>query len=161
LQPLLQVSAKTDYAVRALLELAAVEGTWVKAGRISEAQEIPIYFLENILTTLRGAGLVRSRRGAAGGHLLARPSKEISLAQVIGAFAASRMIVRGYDPEELEYPGVARSLRDVWVAAQASLESALESVTLADIVRNELPPAFMSLSLSAGPSASLKLAVRR
>jgi Rrf2 family protein len=145
-ESLLQVSARTDYAVRALLELAAVEGTWVKAGTISEAQEIPIFFLENILTVLRGAGLVRSRRGAAGGHVLARSSEEISLAQVIGAFATPRMIVRAQGLEEIEYHGVAGPLRDVWVAAETSLECALESVSLADIVRNELPPDLRSLT---------------
>ena len=80
----MRVSAKTDYALRAAVELAALEAEWpVKAERIADAQDIPLAFLENILGELRHAGIVDSRRGPEGGFLLARPPDEISMADVI------------------------------------------------------------------------------
>ena len=101
----MRVSAKADYAIRALVELAAGADGPVKAERIAQAQEIPIKFLENILGELRNAGLVRSQRGADGGYWLARPAEEISLAQVIRAVDGPLANVRGGRPEEVEYAG--------------------------------------------------------
>ena len=69
----MRVSAKADYAVRAAVELAAAGEGPLKGDRIAEAQEIPSNFLENILSDLRNAGIVMSRRGADGGYWLARP----------------------------------------------------------------------------------------
>jgi Rrf2 family protein len=81
-----RVSAKTDYAIRAALELAAApDEKPVKGERIATAQAIPLRFLENILMQLRHAGLVDSRRGADGGYKLARPPSEVTLADVIRA----------------------------------------------------------------------------
>src|ERR1700686_3105412 len=80
-----RVSAKADYAIRAMVELAAAGEGPVKAERISQGQEIPLKFLENIMSDLRNAGLVRSQRGIDGGYWLARPAAEINLAQVIRA----------------------------------------------------------------------------
>ena len=81
----MRVSAKTDYAVRAAIELAASPDGPVKGERIAQAQEIPLKFLENILGDLRHAGIVRSQRGVEGGYWLARPPSEITLADVIRA----------------------------------------------------------------------------
>ncbi len=74
----MRISAKADYAVRAVVELAAASDAEkpVKAERISNAQGIPLNFLENILGELRHAGLVRSHRGAEGGFRLAKPATE-------------------------------------------------------------------------------------
>src|SRR5215207_6670883 len=69
----MHVSAKADYAVRAAIELAAAEAGPVKGDRIAEAQQIPLKFLENILSDLRHAGYVQSQRGAEGGYWLAEP----------------------------------------------------------------------------------------
>src|SRR3954451_13784909 len=67
-----RVSAKADYAVRAVVELAAAADGPVKGERIAQAQEIPLKFLENIMIDLRHGGIVRSQRGAEGGYWLAR-----------------------------------------------------------------------------------------
>ena len=92
----MKVTAKADYAVRAAVELAAAAGHGpVKAERIAHAQRIPVNFLENILAELKRAGIVESRRGAAGGYLLARPADEISLADVIRAVEGPLASVRG------------------------------------------------------------------
>jgi Rrf2 family protein len=134
-----KVTAKADYAVRAMLELATVEEGLVKGERIAQAQGIPLKFLENILGDLRQAGLVRSQRGVEGGYWLARPADEISLAEVIRAVEGPLANVRGVRPDSVSYKGAAEPLKEVWIAVRASLRSVLESVTLADVARGELP----------------------
>ena len=135
----MRVSAKADYAIRAMVELAAAGDGPVKADRISQTQGIPVKFLENIMSDLRNAGLVRSQRGADGGYWLARSPEEINLAQVIRAVDGPLASVRGHRSEEVAYEGSAEALRDVWIAVRASLRRVLEAVTLADVARGELP----------------------
>ena len=134
----MRTTAKADYAVRAAVELAA-SGDMITADQIAQAQGIPVNFLENILRDLRRAGIVESRRGQAGGYLLARPAQEISIADVIRAVEGPLANVRGISPDALEYQGSSAKLRDVWVALRASVRSVLEQVTLADVARGELP----------------------
>ncbi len=136
----MRVSAKADYAVRAALELAAAEdGAQVKAERIAEAQSIPRKFLDTILQNLRQAGLVESRRGPEGGHHLARPAAQITIADVIRAVDGPLVGVSGRPPESVEYTGPATALRATWIAARAGLRSVLEVVTLADVAADDLP----------------------
>ena len=145
----MRVSAKADYAIRAMVELAAAEGGPLKAERIAQAQEIPLKFLENILADLRHGGLVRSQRGADGGYWLSRPAGEITVADVIRAVEGPLANVRGRRSEEVEFGGSAAPLREVWVAVRASLRAVLESVTLADVARGELPDAVADLTADA------------
>jgi Rrf2 family protein len=136
----MRVSAKTDYALRAAVELAAAPaGTPVKGERLATSQSIPLRFLENILLQLRHAGIVESRRGADGGYQLARPPTEITLADVIRAIDGPLAGVSGQRPETLDFKGRSEPLREVWVAVRASLRSVLEEVTLADVASGELP----------------------
>ena len=135
------MSAKADYAVRAMVILA-VDGADkgpVKGDRIAEAQEIPLRFLENILGELRHAGLVQSRRGMDGGYWLARPPDDVTLAEIIRAVEGPLASVRGEPPNELSFTGAAKPLRDVWIALRANIRDILESVTLADVVAGDLP----------------------
>ena len=142
----MRVSAKADYALRACIQLAAAEGEGhVKGERIAQAQDVPLKFLENILGDLRQAGLVRSQRGAEGGYWLARPADEITLAAVIRAVEGPLANVRGVRPDSVTYPGPAEPLRDVWIAVRANLRSVLETVTLGDVARGELPAAVREL----------------
>jgi Rrf2 family protein len=147
----MRVSAKADYAIRAMVELAAAGEGPVKGDRISQAQSIPIKFLENIMVDLRNAGLVRSQRGAEGGYWLARPAREISLAQVIRAVDGPLASVRGTRSEELAFGGSAEPLGEVWIAVRASLRGVLESVTLDHVARGELPATVVALA--ADPDA--------
>ncbi len=136
----MRVSAKADYALRAAAELAAAEGTGpVKGDAIARAQGIPLKFLENILLELRHAGIVQSQRGVEGGYWLARPSAEVTLAEVIRAVEGPLANVRGTRPEAVTYVGAAEKLQEVWIALRASLRSVLESVTLADLAGSDLP----------------------
>src|SRR5947209_6488082 len=136
----MRISAKADYAVRAVVELAAASGDKpVKAERIATAQEIPLNFLENILTELRHAGIVRSQRGAEGGFRLARPAAQVSVADVIRAVEGPLASVRGGPPEEAVYDGAAAELLRVWIAVRANLRAVVEHVTLADLAAGRLP----------------------
>jgi Rrf2 family protein len=136
----MRVSAKTDYALRAAVELATADGDApVKGERLATSQSIPLRFLENILLTLRHAGIVESRRGADGGYRLARPADEITLADVIRAIDGPLAGVSGARPETLNFKGSSEPLRDVWVAVRASLRGVLEATTLADVASGELP----------------------
>jgi Rrf2 family protein len=134
-----RVSAKVDYALRAMIELAAAGDGPVKGERIAQAQEIPLKFLENILGDLRHADLVRSQRGVEGGYWLARPADEIAVAEVVRAVEGPIANVRGVRPEQVEYAGSAERLREVWIAVRANLRAVLENVTIADLARGELP----------------------
>ena len=142
----MRTTAKADYAVRAAVELAASDGSPIAADRIAEAQDIPANFLENILLDLRRAGIVESRRGANGGYLLARPAKEIVVADVVRAVEGPLASVRGLSPDQLDYEGSAESLRDVWVALRSAVRSVLEHVTLADIASGHLPAQIVKLT---------------
>jgi len=135
-----RISAKTDYALRAAIELAGLDSADpVKGEAIATAQGIPLRFLENILGDLRNAGVVESRRGVDGGYLLARPAAEITLADVIRAVDGPLANVAGIKPNKLEYDGSAEQLREVWVAVRAALRSVLEETTLADVAGKKLP----------------------
>ena len=136
----MRVSARADYAIRALLELAAAGADRpVRADAIARAQSIPTKYLENLLVDLRRARLVVSRRGVNGGYRLARAAASITLADVIRAIDGPLAGVRDAAPEDVTYPGVAASLRDVWVALRASMRAVLEETSLADVVDGKLP----------------------
>lgn len=137
----MQVSAKADYAVRAMLEIAAAGGAPVKGEAVAEAQEIPAAFLESILAGMRQADLLHSRRGPDGGYWLARPAGDITVADVVRAADGPLALVRGDRPETVRYDEPATRLTDVWVAVRASLRAVLEEVSLASILAGELPPA--------------------
>jgi Rrf2 family protein len=150
-----RISAKVDYAVRASVELAAAQNgdepaRPVKAEALARAQDIPVKFLENILQGLRQAGIVESRRGPEGGHLLARPASEIALADVIRAIDGPLAGVSGRRPEDVEFKGTAEPLRDVWIALRASVRRVLEDVTLADVASGTVPGRVTELTADPG-----------
>jgi Rrf2 family protein len=133
----MRISAKVDYAIRAMAELAAAPGL-VTAEQLASAQSIPPKFLESILSQLRSSGLVSSQRGSAGGYQLARPANEISIADVIRELEGPIATVRGVRPDELEYQGSAAGLRDVWLELRTQIRGVLEHTTLADVVHKKL-----------------------
>ena len=135
----MRVSARADYAIRALLELAAVADEPVRAEAIARAQAIPSKFLENLLVDLRRSRLVVSQRGRIGGYRLARPASKITLADVIRAIEGPLAGVRDDAPEDVSYGGAAAALRDVWIALRASMRAVLEATTLADVAGGKLP----------------------
>lgn len=142
-----KVTARTDYALRAVLTLAAVEQAGpTPLDRLAEAQDLPRKFLEAILRDLRGAGLVESRRGAAGGYLLTRPPERISVADVIRAVDGPLAEVRGLRPQDATYEGEAQHLATVWVAVRAALREVLDGTTVAQLRDGDLPAAVRELA---------------
>jgi Rrf2 family protein len=143
----MHVTAKADYAVRAVVELAgSSQQAPRKVDQVAQAQQIPLSFLENILTQLRSSGIVRSQRGPEGGYWLAQPPDQINLAQVIRAVDGPLVGVRGQRPEEVEYGGSAECLQQVWIALRANLRKVLEHVTVADVASGKLPKEIITLT---------------
>ena len=143
----MHVTAKADYAVRAVIELAgSSQDAPRKVDDIATAQKIPVSFLENILTQLRSAGVVRSQRGPEGGYWLARSPEDVNLADVIRAVEGPLVGIRGQRPEEVEYVGSSEALRDVWIALRANLRKVLERVTVADVAEGKLPKDIVALT---------------
>jgi len=143
----MHVTAKADYAVRAVVELAdSDQHSPRKVDELAQAQSIPVSFLENILTQLRSAGIVRSQRGPEGGYWLARPPDAVNLADIIRAVEGPLVGVRGQRPEEIEYAGSAESLQQVWVALRTNLRKVLERVTVADVAAGRLPKDVLALT---------------
>ena len=135
----MRISARVDYAVRAAVELAAVAPESLTSDRIAQAQGIPARFLQAILGDLQHARLVTSQRGREGGYRLALPPSEVSIARVMRVEQGFLAEVHGQRPEDVEYPGAAEPLAQVWVAAREAYRRVLENVTLADVVAGKMP----------------------
>lgn len=143
----MHVTAKADYAVRAVVELAgSSQAAPRKVDDVAQSQSIPVSFLENILTQLRSAGVVRSQRGPEGGYWLAQPPDQVTLADIIRAVEGPLVGVRGQRPEEIEYGGSAEQLQQVWIALRANLRKVLEHVTVADVSEGKLPNEILALT---------------
>ncbi|GAA3763712.1 hypothetical protein GCM10022225_57080 [Plantactinospora mayteni] len=175
----MRLSARVDYALRAVAEIAAraeeggpdprpvAGGRSRSAGQaadgpnrrpapltaeqIARAQDIPPKFLESILLQLRRGGIVHAQRGPEGGYWLARPATEISLAEIIRVIDGPLANIRGQRPEELGYSGAARAFQEVWIALRASEREILELVTIADVANGKLPDRVRDLA--ADPAA--------
>ena len=135
----MRITAKSDYAVRALIELATHEGTLLTCEAIATEQAIPSKFLSSILTDLRHAGLIRSHRGADGGYELGRPANAITVADVIRVVDGPLASVQGQRPQEVVYEGSAAIMQPLWIAVRASLRGVLENVTVAHLASGTLP----------------------
>jgi Rrf2 family protein len=142
----MHISAKSDYAVRALLTLAARFPGQVRAEEVAAEQELPRKFLEAILGDLRRGGLVRSHRGAVGGFALAHDPAQITVGQILRVVDGPLAEVRGLRPHETTYSGVASHLPQVWVAARAALRDVLDEVSLADLLTGTLPDHVLRLA---------------
>ena len=135
----MQVTARIDYAVRAMVQIAVTDGP-ASRGVIAREQGIPAKFLESILLRLREGGLLTAQRGTTGGYSLARPASTITIADVVRVVDGPLAAVRGLPPEDTEYAGAAARLRDLWVALRAGMRQVLESTTIADVAAGALPP---------------------
>ena len=136
----MRVSAKSDYALRALIELAGrPDGSPVSAEEIGRRQDIPHGFLQAILADLRRAGVVLSQRGQSGGWRLGKAADEVSVADVIRAVDGPLVSVHGERPESVTYNESASSLQHVWIAARSSLREVCEAVTIQDLADRSLP----------------------
>lgn len=136
----MRVSAKSDYALRALIELAGrSDGSAVSAEELGRLQDIPHGFLQAILADLRRAGVVMSQRGQSGGWRLAREADTVTVADVIRAVDGPLVSVYGLRPEAVSYNESAEVLQLVWIAARSSLREVFEQVTIRALADRKLP----------------------
>ncbi len=141
----MRVSAKSDYALRALIEMASREdGRAVSAEELGRLQDIPHGFLQAILADLRRAGVVMSQRGQSGGWRMGREASSVSVADVIRAVDGPLVSVYGLRPESVTYNETADVLQHVWIAGRRSLRDVFENVSIQDLADRTLPDAVTS-----------------
>jgi len=133
------VSARTDYAVRAMLMIASEHPRLVKAAALAAAQDIPLSFLQGILLDLRRAGLLHSHRGVDGGYSLARPAEDITVGDVVRSAGGALTTVRGLPTTTTTYHGVATGLKDVWLAVEEAIAGVVNHRTLAELTISKIP----------------------
>jgi len=135
----MRVSTRSDYGLRALIELAGNYGGGpLQSSEIALRRHIPEQYLDQLLTTLRKAGFIRSVRGPAGGHELLRHPSEITVREVIEALEGSLSPVAWLDepPEQTDHPHQCGQ-REIWERVRATTEQILESYTIADLLERE------------------------
>lgn len=130
------VSARTEYAVRAMVAIAADQAGVLTAARLAEAQGVSYGYLQSILQDLRRAGLLVGHRGSDGGYALARPAVEISVGDVLRAVNGSITTVRGLPVEHATYDGAATGLGKVWLSVNRAIEEVVDGASVADLLAN-------------------------
>lgn len=129
----MELSSKSEYALLALLELGRGfdSGEPMQIRQIAAQQNIPDRYLEQLLATLRRAGLVRSQRGAKGGYLLARSPWQITLYDVVSC-------IEGFDAhsEQATSPQTSEGavIAEAWQAVKQAAEAVLHKQTLQDLL---------------------------
>ena len=141
----MHISAKADYAARALVELARDSARPLTCEAIASSQMIPFRFLKSVVGELRRGGLVRSQRGCEGGYWLSRPAEEITLLDVVQVVDGEVFTLRGQPLAALAYPAPAAGLPAVWRSVEANAAALLGAVTIA---------ALLSEDRSGDPAAS-------
>lgn len=134
----MKLSKKSEYAIYALVEITLSSGedeAWLQISQIAEAAKIPEKFLEQILLTLKKAGLLQSRRGTAGGYALKLKPEQISLDQII-------LLLDGSESAQMDVAtlkeGRQKILHNVMVEAETAAQVVLKATTLADLAQRFL-----------------------
>ncbi|HEY7801825.1 MAG TPA: Rrf2 family transcriptional regulator [Dehalococcoidia bacterium] len=131
----MRISTKGDYGVRALIELSHHYGEGpLQSAEIAARQRIPEPYLDQLLTTLRKAGFIRSVRGPQGGHALVLPPEEVRLSDVIRALEGSLSPVSHLHDEGYQ----CRAAHEVWHDVEAATQKILDNVTIGDLAHREL-----------------------
>jgi Rrf2 family protein len=136
----MKISTKGEYGIRALMELTQRFGSgYIQSTEIATARNVPENYLYQLLITLRKAGLIRSRRGPQGGHMLARSPERISLAEAIIALEGPLALTSCAQDEMDDECGFKEQcvIRDVWRRVTQAAEGILEQTNLADLAKSE------------------------
>ncbi len=144
------ITARGEYAVRAMLTLAATYPHLVTVDQVVAQQQLPRKFLGAILTDLRRADLILTQRGPDGGSRLNREPSQISIADVIRAVEGPLAQVRGQRPDHVTYTGVATHLQTVWLATRAHLRAVLDHVSLEQVLHGNFDPALLEAAQRSG-----------
>jgi len=130
-------SQKTDYALRALIELGGSD-CFVSCRAIAERQKIPERFCEQVLTDLRKAGIIASQRGAAGGVKLLRDASGLTVSEIVELLEGPVVTQACLDPFDDDARTQAHSaLQELWLDVQITIRDRLAGTTLADLVARQ------------------------
>jgi Rrf2 family protein len=132
----MRIPMKVDYAVRALIELADTYGSGTKqSADIAERWSIPAPYLDQLLTTLRKAGLVTSVRGPQGGHALARNPTTITVLEIFEALEGPLQPIDCLEDNARCSFSRSCAIQDLWSDVQSSVSQLLGSVTIGDLAQ--------------------------
>lgn len=144
------LSARTEYAVRAMVHLATADPAEpVTLDSVAQQEDLPRKFMEAIFADLRRAGLITSLRGSRGGYFLSRGSDAITIGDIMRAVDGPLWEVRGLRPQDTEYRGATHHLPTLWVAVRASLRAVLDSTTLSELASGHFNERVTALTTSA------------
>ena len=135
----MKVSTRGDYGLRALIELAGHYGEGpLQSSQIALRRHVPEQYLDQLLTTLRKAGFIRSVRGPAGGHELSRPPEEICVRDVIATLEGSLSPVSWLDEpaNETDHPHDCGQ-REIWERIRDNCDEILREYSVADLLEKE------------------------
>jgi Rrf2 family cysteine metabolism transcriptional repressor len=131
----MKLSTRTRYGIRAIIELAQYEGHRpLQLRTIAERQDISVKYLEQLMSLLRSAGLVRSVRGSKGGYALARPPEQIKLSEVFHCLEGPVTTTECVEDEDYCKRSADCAAREVWIKVEAAIDRVLDSITLEDMV---------------------------
>lgn len=134
----MKVSMKSDYSLRAVLDLAGHHGHGpIQSADIAARQGIPEPYLEQLMTHLRKSGLIKSVRGPQGGHLLARPPEQISVGDVIGALEGSTAPIQCVETGDACTLSSSCVQRELWKEINELTQRILDSTTIALLLERE------------------------
>lgn len=138
----MKISTRGEYGIRAMLYVAwmAPDRTkQVQSREISRAQYIPEHYLKHILSDLRTHGFIKSSRGPHGGHWLARPAEEISIADVVLAMEGQLTQIEDIllMPCQIEVGPASCAIKELWIKVKEAVEEILEATTLAQLVEKQ------------------------
>ena len=135
----MKISMKTDYGVRAILDLAQRYGQGpIQSAEIAARQSIPEAYLDQLLMTLRKAGLVRSLRGPQGGHSLAKQPDQMTLGEVVVALEGALTPIDCLDKSDECYLSKTCAVRDVWQEVKNLTQNILDSTTIEKLAQRQL-----------------------
>lgn len=134
--PLMWVSTKAQYGLRALIEIARGEGDAVPLKDVAERQGISQHYLEQIASNLRRAGFIKSIRGAHGGYRLARAARDISAYDVVTAMEGSIAPVSCVEDDHVCDSQNVCGTQSLWYRVDAALRDVLGGTTLADLIED-------------------------
>lgn len=141
----MHVSAKGDYAVRAVVGLSVAHPARVSSQQLAEQYDMPRKFMEAVMGDLRRAGIVASNRGPDGGYSLRKPPSDIAVGDVLRVIDGPLADVHGLRPDEVEYSENLKHLQELWVAARSAVRSVFDAVTFEQLCAGDFPPEIRAL----------------
>ena len=133
----MHISVRADYAIRAMLAIAAAEPGRITASELAHREQMSIGSLQTVLLELRRVGLVHSHRGTERGYGLARPAAAITVGEILRAMNGALTTVRGLPTGQATYEGVGRGLQKIWLSVDTAVNQIVDQATLADLLADD------------------------